>query len=363
VEEREKQLIETRRAEAIALFQAGQAQRAAADRVIALFFTAVGIAVAAGVNAHNEVTAIVLAPLVVLFLSYAFQQYADVSVLGAAREALERDLSLDLAGRGLIYETEVAPIRKRRPLLVSMRVMQGASALLILAVVAVAAVVAFRDRPWYVEAGFVAGTVVALVSAVLSYRDMLRSGHIARAELGVARPGVRERPRGTLDSGGYRDRVFISYRQGDDDIAHAIAQRLAGAGSKVWLDKLEVGEGAHAIHEALDSARAFVLVIGSAPSTSLLWEWSGIAQRLWADPQTPVVPVLIGDAQPPGFLRDRAAIHLRPGELSGLDDLMRVLEEPTTTNADDAAGRRAVRLEEIRESAREATRAANRDAL
>jgi hypothetical protein len=55
----------------------------------------------------------------------------------------------------------------------------------------VGSAVAFGDQPVRVELGFTILTGVALASAVLSYRDMLRSGPVASRELEAALERLR----------------------------------------------------------------------------------------------------------------------------------------------------------------------------
>jgi hypothetical protein len=180
-----RQLVETYRAEALALFTVNQAGRAAAERVAALALTLVGVAVGIALNADTDVVLIPLSPLCLLLVSYMFQQYGEVTVTGAARSVLEDRLAALLSARALIYEHAVAPVRQRPPLVGSVRVLQTLTSLVIVGVVAWAAVVAAGQR-WYVTAGFAVATALTLGSALLSYRDMLRSGREARRQIVAA---------------------------------------------------------------------------------------------------------------------------------------------------------------------------------
>jgi len=123
---------------------------------------------------------------VLLLVSHAFQQYVDVTVAGVARATLERLLARDLQGHGLIYEYAVAGIRTRRPLVISVRVLQTMTGLVVSLVIAVGVYVAVQGQPWYIEVGFGVGTGFGSVSAALSYWDMLRSGRIARDRIELA---------------------------------------------------------------------------------------------------------------------------------------------------------------------------------
>jgi hypothetical protein len=155
----------------------------AAERAATLLFAVIAITVAAGVNSHSDAVAIALPPFILLLFSYMFQQYADVSVLGAARQALEEQLTDTLGGPTLIYETAVAGIRQRPPLVRSVRVLQALVTMLLVATIVVGTVIAFQNRHWYVTAGYVVFTTAGAVAAAMAFVDMLRSFQIAREEL------------------------------------------------------------------------------------------------------------------------------------------------------------------------------------
>lgn len=177
----EKEVIQTLRAEAIALFQINQAARTAAERVAQLTFALVAITVAAGINAETDGVAIVLPPVVLLLLSYMFQQYADVAVIGAARASLEARLHTLLGDRCLIYETEVASIHKEPPLVQSLHLLRALVTAVVIATVCVGTFVALDGQRVYIEVGYVVATVASGVSAGLSFVGMLRGFSIASA--------------------------------------------------------------------------------------------------------------------------------------------------------------------------------------
>lgn len=178
-------LVETYRAEAVALFQANQAGRAAAERVGSLLIALVAVVVAAGINSGEERVAIVLPPVILILLSYMFQQYADVSVLGAARKRVEAAIAREVGEHALFYEYAVADIRRGQPLSGSVVLLQWLSGVVLLAAVIACSVIALGHQAWYVVLGYTIVTATALVSAALSYRDMRRAGVVAAKELGV----------------------------------------------------------------------------------------------------------------------------------------------------------------------------------
>jgi hypothetical protein len=122
-----------RRDEAIAFFQVNQAGRTAVERVVALFFSVAAIAGSVGVAAHTPDVVLPLPPLLLLLLSYMFQQYGDLTVIGTARRHLEDLVNQAVEGKGLIYETAVAQVRQVPPLVHSMRLLQSLLGLIVLA--------------------------------------------------------------------------------------------------------------------------------------------------------------------------------------------------------------------------------------
>ena len=176
-----RDLIETYRAEAMALFAANQAGRLAAQRIGILIVVIIGIGVGAALLADQPRVIVVLPPVVLALSALMFQQFADVSVMGVARAALEERLS-DLGAGGLIYERVVAGVRKRPPLVASVRALQAFLGCSAVALTVVAAIIALSgDYRWTLPAAFAATTGPALAVAGVSYRHMLRSGAVARA--------------------------------------------------------------------------------------------------------------------------------------------------------------------------------------
>jgi hypothetical protein len=78
------------------------------------------------------------------------------------------------------------------------------------------------------------------------------------------------------------------------------------------------------IRTQLDEADAFVLFIGpdSQHSHWVRYEMSEVLKRTWSDPSKLVVPVLIGDAQLPGYLRDYRNLRVQS---AGSPDVFREL--------------------------------------
>jgi hypothetical protein len=184
-------LMQTRRDEAIAFFHVNQAARNAAERVVALFFTVTAIAGSIGVAAHNPDAVLPLPALLLLLVSYMFQQYADLTVIGTTRRRLEDLVNHEIGGDGLVYESTVAPIRKTPPLSHSMRFLQGLIFLIGIAATAAGAIVAIRDHNALILIGFSLATFLAAISCLYSYVHMQKSGDATTEKL--AEDGLGDR--------------------------------------------------------------------------------------------------------------------------------------------------------------------------
>lgn len=178
----EDQQAQTRREEAIAFFHVNQTGRNAVERVVALFFSVAAIAGSVGVAAGTPDVLLPLPALLFLLLSYMFQQYADLTVLGGARRRLEDLVNDQIGAKGLIYETAVAQIRQVKPLSNSVRLLQGLLGAVVIGAAVVATVVAFEDST-LIRVAYLTGTALAIASAVYSYVHMLVTPKITEEKL------------------------------------------------------------------------------------------------------------------------------------------------------------------------------------
>lgn len=113
-------------------------------------------------------------------------------------------------------------------------------------------------------------------------------------------------------------RVFISYSLADRATAREVAGALKAQGVSVWIDEFVANDPGvriqDAVREHLDHADAFVLLISphSQHSHWARYEMSEVLKKTWSDPTKLVLPVLIDDAEPPGYLRDHRSLRLAP---------------------------------------------------
>jgi hypothetical protein len=180
---RAAEVVATRRAEAVALFEANQRGRARAGGLVGIALLTILAAGIVGIACHAAALAIPVPTVLLLLSAELFQYYTDVTVMGAARRQLEEIVNAELGTDCLIYESLVADIRKRPPLVMSERLLQATGTLVVLSSVVVGAIVAYSNRPAWVQVLYPMCTVAAFMVALVCYRAMLLSGRVVAATL------------------------------------------------------------------------------------------------------------------------------------------------------------------------------------
>lgn len=180
---RQEQLNAIRATEAVALFQANQSGRNAIERVVGLFLSVGAIAGTTAAATHSADAVLPLPAFLLLLLSYMFQQYTDLTVLGCARLRLEELVNTSLTERALIYETAVAKMRQRHPLKWGVRFLQAMLVVITVGAMAAGLVIALHSRNVWIQRGYIAGTALALASAAISYVQMYLATRVADAQL------------------------------------------------------------------------------------------------------------------------------------------------------------------------------------
>ena len=111
--------------------------------------------------------------------------------------------------------------------------------------------------------------------------------------------------------------VFISYSTDAKPWAERLSESLEQQGVSTWADFKSIRPGqrwAQEIQSALDDAKYFLIVVG--PKSHIgEWqdrEWQGALERTWADPRKRIIPVLVGDALPPSFLKNWVPVQIQP---------------------------------------------------
>ncbi len=159
--------------------------------------------------------------------------------------------------------------------------------------------------------------------------------------------------------------VFISHSRQNGGAALKLCDRLAQRGIQVWLDIRELDSGENwntAVASAIESADAFVVLIGptQGPDRSQQFEWQQITEReYYLDPDKPMIPVLMGSADMPGFLRTRQALVCPPSAIDFdalADRIVQALGSPGSTIDQDQLQRGRAARDQALQSLREYTR-------
>ncbi len=123
-------------------------------------------------------------------------------------------------------------------------------------------------------------------------------------------------------------KLFICHSSADKPVIRRVTRRLRPFLVDTWIDEKELapGDSLHtAIGGALESADALLACV-SRDSLDSRWvqkELSVLFAREDCTDRPLVVPLLLDDAQPTGFLRDRLQARLRNGESNALAAILR----------------------------------------
>ncbi len=112
--------------------------------------------------------------------------------------------------------------------------------------------------------------------------------------------------------------VFISYSADAKKVAESLADSLRKEGVATWSDFANISPGERVydqLQQALDQARVYLLIVGprNLMRESQDREWQGALERTWTDPDKRIIPVLVGHAEAPAFLRNWPSFRFRPG--------------------------------------------------
>jgi hypothetical protein len=125
--------------------------------------------------------------------------------------------------------------------------------------------------------------------------------------------------------------VFISHAVADTDIVEAIATVLKEHDYAPWVADTELLPGddiGQTISEGIAAADVFLVVL-SSNSLRSKWVQREIESAVLREDEkrVVVVPILIGDVEPPAFLQNRFYLRLQPGfSTDALAPLLRSLK-------------------------------------
>jgi len=110
--------------------------------------------------------------------------------------------------------------------------------------------------------------------------------------------------------------VYVSHSRVNSSAALQLCEELRKLGVKTWLDIRDLDPGSDwdlAVISAIETAAAIVFLIGPRDpgDRGQTFEWQQVVDReYYLDPAKPLIPVLIGEPEIPGFLRTRQALVL-----------------------------------------------------
>lgn len=134
--------------------------------------------------------------------------------------------------------------------------------------------------------------------------------------------------------------VFISHSRQNSAPALKLSDVLIARGVKVWLDVRDLETGADwqaKVAEAIHTAQGFVFLIGppGPPDQWQRFEWQKITEgEFYLDPEKPLIPVVIGRTELPGFLRTRQPVVVSESSIDFgalADTVMQSLNKPDET--------------------------------
>ena len=134
--------------------------------------------------------------------------------------------------------------------------------------------------------------------------------------------------------------VFISHSRVNSSAALRLCEELRQRGVDTWLDVRDLEPGAEwdeSVAAAIERADGFVFVIGP-PGPGDRWqhfEWQEVVNREhYLDASKPLIPVLIGEPEVPGFLKTRQSHVLQddPNSCKDIADaIVNALKDPDTS--------------------------------
>jgi hypothetical protein len=110
--------------------------------------------------------------------------------------------------------------------------------------------------------------------------------------------------------------VYLSYSSKDKRHAKELAKELQALGVSAWLDSKDLAPGSdfkRAISSAISDARLVAFLVEPGDSREKVqWEYMEALGHSWSDNEKILVPILIGNAEPPSFLRRSSALRVQP---------------------------------------------------
>jgi hypothetical protein len=179
----DRALVAARLSEARTFLELNQIRRARAEGLLALIPVLGLVGTVVAIATRRPEVLLPIPPVALGLTSLSFQQYADVNVLARARSELERAVNGAVGGPALLYESRIAEIRKTRPLVGGVRLLQALAHLGTTAAVIAGTVIAAEHR-WWIIAAYVGATLAAAGSCWISHADMRNAWNVTGDSFG-----------------------------------------------------------------------------------------------------------------------------------------------------------------------------------
>lgn len=179
----DRSLVAARLSEARTLLELNQTRRARAEGVLALIPVLGLIGAIVAIATRRPEVFLPFPPVALGLTSLSFQQYADVNVLARARIELEHAVNGAVGGPALLYESRIAEIRKTRPLVDGVRLLQALAHVGTMAAV-IAGTIVVAEHRWWIIATYLGATLVAAGSCWLSHAGMRNAWKVTGDALG-----------------------------------------------------------------------------------------------------------------------------------------------------------------------------------
>ncbi|MBV8847371.1 MAG: toll/interleukin-1 receptor domain-containing protein [Bryobacterales bacterium] len=135
--------------------------------------------------------------------------------------------------------------------------------------------------------------------------------------------------------------VYLSHSRQNASLANKLYDALQRRQLKPWLDSRELEIGAdwnQQVASAIRQADAIVFLLGPPDGPGDPFQKfeseQVVDEEAYLDPSKPLIPVVIGEAKLPGFLRPRKSIHVAPTSIDFealADSIAGALSSPGST--------------------------------
>lgn len=151
-------------------------------------------------------------------------------------------------------------------------------------------------------------------------------------------------------------KIFLSHSAKTADYANMLREKLSADG----VDSLQANMAApggnwnDTLRRDLEDADAMVFLVepGADQDFGIRQEWSEAVEQSWRNESKPMLPVLIGEAEAPAFLKDRQAIRVSqdsdwPEAVESLISNIKIAPSQTETSSQASLDKKKMRLEEV----------------